>query len=165
MKLQKLFWSFSTLSQAVGWTLRWKKMWRGVRSSILKHSALRLLFRVFFFFFFPPQVIHRWKSMWCSGSKTEVKTEDCSWQKFWDKGQWSKHRWWMACYVERQQTTSSIKTLGVMADDERRSESNTGWQAVASRSPTWTPELARLAADHLIGSLVRPEALTWALSS
>lgn len=52
-----------------------------------------------------------------------------------------------------------------MAGDERHSESNTGWQAVANPSPTWTPELARLAADHLIGSLVRPEALTWVLNS
>lgn len=31
--------------------------------------------------------------------------------------------------------------------------------------PIGPPELARLVADHLIGSLVHPGALTWALSS
>lgn len=52
------------------------------------------------------------------------------------------------------------------AGDERHSEANTEWQAVANPFPIGPPELARLVADHLIGSLVRPGGpLTWALSS
>lgn len=82
-----------------------------------------------------------------------LSSTDCSWQTFKIEASEAKTGEEKAGYIERQQTTSIYKTHStMMGDGERHSESNTGWQAALPIGPS---ELARLVADHLIGSLVR----------
>lgn len=71
----------------------------------------------------------------------------------------------MAGYTERQQTTSSIKPTArrvMMKDTVSLTEDG---RLLPTALPIGPSEFARLVADHLIGSLVCPGALTWALSS
>lgn len=100
--------------------------------------------------------------------QAEVKTSPVFFlllTKFWVKGQWSKHRWWMAGYIERQQTTSSIKPTAGRVMMKRTVSLTQGGRLLPTALPIGPPELSRLVAEHLIGSLVRPGALTWVSGS